>query len=168
MQRFASLLLPLPLLLGACASASADYPSLAVRDVERVQGSFAASPRQSLDVPPVETDLSAPLDVALAQLVASTEAAHSEFLAIVPRAERLVAGARGSAIGSPSWAEAEVALSELEAVRSRAAVPLGDVDTLYTAARVAADDIAEIEAARARILAMLSAEDETLARLRER
>ncbi len=168
MSRIASLCLPLSLCLGACASPGGDYPSLAIRDAERAQGSFSSPERKTIDVPPVETDLTGPLDQTLVQLVAATEAAHADFLEIAPRARKLVAAAGSSEVGSTAWASAEVALSELDSARSLAAIPLGDIDTLYSAARVAAGDVAAIEAARARITAIIAEEDETLAQLRER
>lgn len=170
MPRIASPCLCLPLglalLVGACATSNADYPSLAVRDIERVEGSFAVTPRKSIEVPPVKTDLAGPLDEVLADLVAQAEATHGDFLAIVPRARQLAAVRGSRDLGSPAWAAAEVALSELESARSLAAVPLGDVDMLYTAARVAAEDVAAIEDARARILALITEQDDQLAQLR--
>ena len=168
MVRIATLALPLSLCLGACAGTSDDYPSLAIRDVERVSGSFATPDRKTIAVPEVDTDLSGPLDETLAALVASAETAHAQFEEIAPRARRQVEAARGAQPGTPAWASAEVALSELESARSQAAIPLGDIDTLYTAARVAAEDVTAIEAARGRIAALVSREDETLAQLRER
>ena len=72
----------------------------------------------------------------------------------------------GSGIGSDSWAAAQVALAELDSARSRAAVPLGDIDRIYTSAKVAAQDTAAIETARDRVIALVSEEDATLARLR--
>ena len=172
MVRTASLLtlisLPALGLLGACTQADGRYPSLAIRDVERAEGQFEVGEPKRIDVPPVDVDLTGGLDARLASLVAMTEAAHSDFSGIVPRTRQLVAAASGSSIGSDSWATAQVALAELDSARSRAAVPLGDIDMIYTAATVAAEDTAAIETARNRVLALITEQDSTLAELRSR
>lgn len=168
MVRTASLLslLTLHVLLGGCASAEGRYPSLAIRDIERAQGQFEAGEPKRINVPPVEVDLAGGLEARLTSLVAMAEAAHSDFSEIVPRARQLASAASGSGIGSDSWAAAQVALAELDSARSRAAVPLGDIDMIYTSAKVAAQDTAAIETARDRVIALVSEEDATLARLR--
>lgn len=154
--------------LGACASSGEDYPSLAIRDAERGEGTFEAPEPRRLDVPPVEVDLTGGLDARLSSLVAGAREAHGDFLEARPRAEQLVAAASGSAVGSDSWAAAQVALAELDSARSRAAVPLGDVDAIYTAARVSAEEVTAIEAARDEIIALVRLEDAVLADLRGR
>lgn len=168
MSRTASLLalVSLPALLGACTQAEGRYPSLEIRDVERAQGQFEVGEPRRIEVPPVEVDLTGGLDARLASLVATTEAAHSDFTSIVPRAAQLVAAAAGSSVGSDSWATAQVALAELDSARSRAAVPLGDIDMIYTSATVAAEDRTAIEVARNRVIALVSEEDAVLERLR--
>lgn len=153
-------------LIGACTSGGGNYPSLAVRDVERAEGQFDTSEPARLDVPRVEVDLTGGLDARLAGLVSAAEEAHVAFTEVAPRATRLVSAASGSSVGSDSWAAAQVALAELDSARSRAAVPLGDLDMLYTSARVAAEDTTTIETARNRVLALIEEEDATLAQLR--
>ncbi|HCJ22795.1 MAG TPA: hypothetical protein DHV64_14940, partial [Erythrobacter sp.] len=74
--------------------------------------------------------------------------------------------AAGSAIGSDSWATAQVALADLDSARSIAATALGDLDILYTAATVQAQDSAAIAAARETVIALVREEDDVLARLR--
>lgn len=160
----ASLVLP----LGACASAGGDYPSLAIRDAERAEGQFDSGEPARLDVPPVEVDLTGGLDARLSSLVSAAEEAHATFTEVQPRAERLVSAAAGSAVGSDSWAAAQVALAELDSARSRAAVPLGDLDALYAAASVAAEETSTIKEARNRVIALVEEEDATLASLRAR
>ena len=103
MLRIASLSTALVLTLGGCAASSGDYPSLAVRDVERVDGSFASPERKTIEVPEVEIDLDGTLDVVLPALVSRTEEAHAEFLRLAPRAQRLVAAASNTAEGSQAW-----------------------------------------------------------------
>ncbi len=157
------------IVLSGCAStASGEYPSLAIRDVERVEGSFDPAPAQRLDVPQVAVDLTGGLDARLAALVAQARDAHDSFTASAPQAETRVRAAAGSEIGSDSWASAQVALADLDSARSLAAVALGDLDILYAAATVQADDSAQIEAARAQVLALIGEEDAVLERLRAR
>ena len=164
----AACIIALPVTLGACASAGGDYPSLATRDAERAEGQFNTGEPARLDIPPVEVDLTGGLETRLASLVSAAEEAHAEFLSVEPRATRLVAAASGSAVGSDSWAAAQVALAELDSARSRVAVPLGDLDAIYTAATVAAGDTATIVEARDRVIAIVSREDATLETLRAR
>ena len=153
-------------LLGACASTGTDYPSLAIRDAERAEGRFDTGEPARLDIPPVEVDLTLGLDARLSSLVFAAEEAHAEFVSVQPRAARLVAAAGST--GSDSWAAAQVALAELDSARSRAAIPLGDLDMIYIAARVAADDAAAIEAARGRVVTLVGEEDAVLEDLRAR
>ena len=170
MHRIASIPFALALLmpLGACASSGTEYPSLAIRDAERAQGSFESPEPKRLDVPPVDVDLTGGLDARLESLVSAAREAHAEFVSVQPRAENLVSSASGSSIGSDSWAAAQVALAELDSARSRAAVPLAELDALYTASRVAAEDIVPIETARSDVIALVSEEDAVLAALRGR
>ena len=161
-----ALTLTLASLLGACASTGGDYPSLAVRDAERAEGQFDTGEPARLAIPPVEVDMTGGLDARLSSLVTAAEEAHAEFIAVLPRATRLVSAA--GSVGSDSWAAAQVALAELDSARSRAAIPLGDLDTIFVASRIAAEDAASIEAARNRVLALVGEEDAVLEDLRAR
>ncbi|WP_243992668.1 hypothetical protein [Novosphingobium album (ex Hu et al. 2023)] len=127
-------LIPLALLASACSTAGT-YPSLALRDVERANGSAMpavgepAGPVTSL--PPASTDLVARLD----GLVAIAREANTQFQSNRPAAERAVAAAGDT--GSDSWSTASVAIARLESSRSSAMVALGDLDSLYVEARTA-------------------------------
>jgi hypothetical protein len=128
-------LLPLgpALLLGACA-ASGDYPSLAIRDVERVAGS--ASPATgSAEVIPTLPPPSADLTTRLAGLVDTARQAHARFEAKRAPAERAVAAA--GAPRSDGWTAGQVALSDLQTARSGALVALAELDQLYVDERAA-------------------------------
>lgn len=161
--------LGLALCLCGCASTGTDgYPSLAIRDAERVEGSFPTVPVKRLDVPAVEVDLTGGLDARLAALVAQARSAHAQFTADRPGADRLVSSAGSAATGSDGWAAAQVALADLDSSRSTAAVALGDLDLIYAAAVVQAQDISAIAAARDSVIAMIAEEDEALQRLRSR
>lgn len=153
----------------ACSTASADrYPSLAIRDIERVEGTFEPVPTQQLDVPEVETGLAGPLDEHLAALVAQASDAHRDFTSAVPPAETRVAAAAGAAVGSDSWAAAQVALADLDSARSIAAIALGDLDILHASASVQAEDATAIDSARDQVIALVREEDAVLERLRGR
>lgn len=168
-RKFA-ILLALPLATAACTTSGEDaYPSLAIRDAERAQGTFEPAPAQRLDVPEVEVDVSGGLDARLTALLEQAQAAHADFLDSTPEAERRVSAASGSAIGSDVWAAAQVSLADLDSARSHTAIALGDLDSLYTAAAVqAAAEVAAIETTRQQVLALVGEEDATLARLRDK
>ena len=159
--------LALPLLalaLSACASTSDRYPSLAIRDAERVQGTFET---EAGEVPAPDPDPpSADLLARLAELREAALAAHREFIAAVPLAERLVAAAGG--VGSDSWASAQVALASLDGARSEAAVPLGDLDVLFVDATLGAEQREPVAEVRSEVLQLIAEEDAALARLRGR
>ena len=154
--------------LAACVTASDKYPSLAIRDVERAQGRFEPAPATQFDVPEVAVPVTGSLADRLAALGSQSADAHQAFLASVPRAERAAASAAGNAIGSTAWATAQVALSDLDSARSETAIALADVDTLMVSRAVQAEDISAIEVVRQQIIAQVTEEDETLARLRAR
>lgn len=149
--------------LGACA-ASGDYPSLAQRPAERAQGTFTTDAAEP--APPSPALPSADLAARLAELSRQAESAHGEFRRAAPSAERLArsAGARGS----DSWASAEVALSDLDSIRSRAAIALADLDTLWVDATLEGGPREAIGAVRSQVEALIADEDAALARLRGR
>jgi len=156
----------LGMLAGCSGTGSDGYPSLAIRPVERVQGSFEPVAVQQLDVPPVEVELTGSLDARLATLVGQAEQAHRTFMAAAPKAEQQVTAARDAAVGSDAWAIAQVALADLDSARSEAAVALGDLDILHAAGTLQAEDVSAIDVARDQVIALVSVEDTTLERLR--
>lgn len=155
-------------LAGCSSTGSGKYPSLAIRDVERVQGAFEPVATEQLDVPRVEVAFAGSLDERLAALVGQAEKAHRIFVDATPIAERQVAAAINAAEGSDAWAIAQVTLADLDSTRSEVAVVLGDLDILHAAGTVQAEDVSAIDAARDRVIALVSAEDATLERLRAR
>ncbi|WP_374405947.1 hypothetical protein [Pelagerythrobacter sp.] len=163
MLRIAPLLLAAPLV--ACAGGGGgDYPSLAIRDAERVEGSFeAAAPSEA---PPAPAPPSADLLERLAQLETAASDAHRAFMEAAPGARRAVTAARGAGVESDRYAEAQVALADLDSHRSRAAVALGDLDLLFADATLAFATREPIAAARAEITGMVAEEDAVLAELR--
>lgn len=155
--------------LAACQTApDGAYPSLAIRDVERAQGQLEPVPGDPIDVPPVEVPLDGPLDQRLAALVEQGRSAHARFTVAAPRASRLASAASNSGVGSDTWASAQVALADLDSIRSEAAIALADLDLLFIAASVEANGTAAIANARQTLLALIQEEDRTLADLRAR
>ena len=137
--------------LGACATASDKYPSLALRDAERVTGTLQpAEPAAYVPPAPPAATLSR-----LDQLAAEAASAHQGFLSEAPRVRSAVAAARGAQPGAESWAVAQVALAGLEASRSKAMIALADLDRLYVDAAVAGEEIDRIGTARDRVAAQV-------------
>ena len=152
------------LCLAGCTSTGSDYPSLSIRDAERVTGTLESDGTQV--VPTGPSAAPAGLGERLAQLTSAASTAHADFLAAAPQAERLVEGGAGAAIASERWAAAQVALADLDSARSRAAIQLGDLDLLYTDATLAWQEREAIAAAREEVTGMIAEEDAILARLR--
>lgn len=152
------------ILLSGCASQQGRYPSLAIRDAERVQGSL--QPPASSAESSVESPLSADLVRRLAQLQSSATSAHRAFMDAAPGTRRLVEAAAGTDVTNDRWASAQVALASLESARSQSAVPLGDLDLLHADAAIALEQRAAIEETRAAVTGLIAQEDAILANLR--
>lgn len=151
------------LLATACAS-TGDYPSLAQRPVERVGGSFPADNAQTAPAPPAAP--SADLIARLAELQRDAASLHAQFVAATPAATRLARAAGGT--GSDSWAAAQVALADLDSLRSRAAVSLAELDALWVDSTVGGGPREAIGLARGAVESVIAQEDEVLAGLRGR
>ena len=147
--------------LSACATTGADYPSLAIRDEERAEGTFAPAASKRLEVPQVEAGSTADIPA----LLAAARASHERFTSLVPDARRRVGAAGSRSVASDAWGAAQVALAELEAARSQTAIPLGDLDALYIGQAVQAETGEEVTAAREQVLGWLAEEDAVVAEL---
>lgn len=152
------------ILLSACAAPQATYPSLSIRDAERIQGSFETGVGPSTSI--VATPLSADITDRLTQLQATAASAHRKFLNAAPGASRIVNAASGASIASDRWSSAQVALADLESVRSQAAVPLGDLDLMHAQASIALDQRESITRARESVTSMIAEQDAILSVLR--
>ncbi|MEO5705562.1 MAG: hypothetical protein ABIT10_03655 [Alteraurantiacibacter sp.] len=135
---------PAALSLAGCATPSTQFPSLAIRDSERVSGTLAAPATPVAPPAPVAPATLAQLD----RLLATMRASHAAFTAATPAAQRAVANARGAAVGSDSWSAAQVAVAGLESSRSEGMIALGDLDRLFVDAAVAGGEFAQVETAR--------------------
>ena len=147
----------------ACASAPGDYPSLAIRDAERVTGTL--QPAEPYVPPPPSPAVLANA----AGLVEQAGAAHESYRGKLGGARAAVQTARGAGFGSEPWAVASVAIAWLETERSRAMIALADLDRLTVAAATEGGALDELAAAQARVDAMVAEEtvgiDELLAAL---
>lgn len=150
--------------LAACAGGSSRYPSLEIRPGERVTGTFEPEVPDAAPAPPPVA--SPELIARVSQLQAEASTAHADFLDTVPAARREAIAARGAPVASDAWASAQIALADLESIRSLAAIPLGELDVLYVDATLAGDLRAEIDTARDAVIALLTEEDAILAELR--
>ena len=159
-------LLLLPVLCAGCLIASCtgvpqeDYPSLAIRDIERVTGTLA--PVAPTYVPPPPPDAS--LD-RLDALLAQAQTAHASFSDQAPALGNTIGAAGGAAVGSESWARATVALAQLEAIRSEAMVALADLDAIYAAAATEGQSLERVAGVREQVIALVEEEDGVIAQL---
>ncbi|MXP41480.1 hypothetical protein GRI75_07465 [Altererythrobacter soli] len=145
--------------LAACSTPSGEYPSLAIRDAERVSGTIPAP------APFVPSATPAPVLDRLAGLTRDAASAHAAFQNQAPAARRTVSAARGAGVGSENWAQAQVALAGLEAARSQAMIALADLDRIYVDAAVEGTELERIAAARQRVADMVEAESALIAEL---
>lgn len=147
--------------LAGCAAASQDYPSLAIRDAERVSGTLDPEPAP----PPAPPSIPAAMAGRLDQLGAEAASAHEAFTSAAPGARRTVEAARAAQPGGESWAQAQVALAGLEAARSRAMIALADIDRIYVDAAVEGTDLSRISATRDTVTAQVAQQDAAIAAL---
>ena len=150
--------LPLPLLLAACATPADEYPSLAIRDAERVTGTLEPAAPEPYVPPPTPPAVIGRLD----QLAADAASAHRAFLAEVSGARSAVSAARGAQLGSERWARASVAVAELEGARSRAMIALADLDRLMVEAAVEGGALERIVAVRNTVIAQVDEQNATI------
>ncbi|MBV1918899.1 MAG: hypothetical protein KUG65_12685 [Sphingomonadaceae bacterium] len=163
-------LLALPLCLNACTAGNSSYPSLAIRDVERVRGTAQPVEPQSPPAPP--PPVSEELDVKIVRLLADAERAHKGFLAGSDSVSRTIAAARETTAPADEWVEAQVALADLQSLRSNAVIALAELDQLHAAERIAVPQsptpsATAIAAAIERIGDWVSEEDQLISRLSE-
>lgn len=152
--------LPKPLLIGlstfllsACAGSSDQYPSLAIRDAERVAGQFTPVAPDQPPVPPVASGQE------VADIVATAAEAHRKFTANAPGARRLVGAARGTSAESNARSSALVALADLTALRSQTAIALASLDHLETQAASTFAPLQEIREAQNAVSLLVSEQD---------
>lgn len=122
--------------VAGCAT-QGDYPSLALRDAERVAGSAAAGAPSEADtpivLPPPGTDTLTRID----RLLSTAREAHAGFERKSAATRRAVSAARGASVASDGWITAQVALADLQSARSGVVTALAELDGMYVDAREA-------------------------------
>ncbi len=157
--RATALVLP-ALLLQAC-SASDGYPSLAIRDSERVSVTMAVP--DDAGFTPVATPPATIENLDL--LAANAMAADEQFQAAAGDVESAVNQAAGAAIGSEEWAVAQVEIAGLESLRSDTMLALADIDRIFVNAVVDGAEFDAAEQKRDEIARIVSEQDRVIAAL---
>lgn len=148
------------LLLGGCAR-SEGFPSLAIRDSERITGQMPApdAAAQSRPAPQPEPTTE------IAAIVARARSADTRFRAEQPAAERLITSVAGSASGSDGWSRAQLVIASLEAIRSETMLALADLDQIRVTAQAAGEEATQSTAAVAEVEAMLAGQNRLITAL---
>ncbi len=149
------------LALTGCAGRSELYPSLSIRDAERVSGTFEPVEAE----PYVPTPASADVLGRIGMLRADALRANDRFVAAAQSTRRSVAAARGAGSGSENWSVAQVALAQLESSRSDGMIALADLDRLFVDASLDAAELSEIEEARSAVAALVASQDQVISEL---
>jgi len=149
-------------------AATRPFPSLAKRPVETRDRLTETPPAPA----PVEAAPDAALVATVTDLQNKAAAADSAFKSELGRDRSAVSTASRAAVSSEPWIAAQVAITVADAARYESVASLASLDTLYIArqdnadgARVAAD-LATIDPARSRVLAMVDAQNDALDALR--
>lgn len=151
-------------LLSGCASSSDQYPSLAIRDAERVTGQFNPGPADE-DVVSTAQQPSAAGDIS--RLVDRAQESHRSFVAARSATSRLVADARGSGSESEVRADALIALADLSSKRSDTAIALADLDLMAAQSATQFASTAALAEAQELVLELVTQQDVALAQLWE-
>ena len=147
--------------MAACAANDGRYPSLQMRPAERVAGTFEPATPPPAPAPMAEGTLRR-----LGDLEAAARAAHARFAAQAPEARSLVLAGRGADVTDNRWGAAQIALADLDGIRSETAIALGDIDLMFVDATLTNTELAAIERTRSAIVALVAEEDGVLANLR--
>ena len=145
------------LLLAGCAGNSERYPSLAVRDAERISGTLTPAPAPEAPATPVQTVEQ--IDDALGNAVAS----YQRFQAAQSDALALAQSASGSGSEEDVRARALIALADLTSIRSETALALADLDRLEIEAASEFAKLQDIHAAQARVERFVREQDAAIA-----
>jgi hypothetical protein len=151
------------LMLTGCATNTDRYPSLAIRDFERVQGTFAVSGEDVGIEPPAPASEASIKEAA--EMVSLARSAHQSFIGLMPDVERQLGAARGLGPDDDEWAKGQLAYAELTTKRSELAVVLGNLDLMFADASRSYQELAEIEEAREVVQQLVAEEDLVLGKL---
>lgn len=151
----------LALTVGGCASTDGRYPSLAIRDAERAQGTLTPSPPEQPAVVGI-TDL----DGLMAPLVRARKI-DAEFAAQKDEVNALILASSGLGPDDDRRARALIGYAELTSLRGQTALALSDLDQLEAAAAIQFKRPKDINDLQASIQRMLAQQDEALDSLSE-
>ena len=151
------------LLVAGCAKDQALYPSLAIRDQERVTGVATPVPPAPA-TPPVQGSAGTGN---FAKYHADAADAHRRLLAAAEGARGTIAAARGAEVGGDAWSAAAIAVGNLETIRSEAMIALAELDLLYVAAQTEGRDVPELVSALSQVNAMVLEEDRLIAAMNQ-
>lgn len=144
------------LAMAGCVGDGDQYPSLAIRDVERLAGTEPPRPAPDAVAPIVSAqDLSA--------IVTRARVFDQRFADARPGAIRLVRQAASAGIDSDIRARALVAVADLRSLHGETALVLADLDRLEAEAASAVAPIADIRAAQAEVAAITRDQDRAIA-----
>jgi len=112
-------------MLTGCAASSGKYPTLEIREAERVSGTFGV-PAAIKPAPLPASDARS-----LPEIEAAARTAHMKFGQSLPAARSTIDAAHGTDPSSNDWAAAQIALADIESLRSDTAIALAELDLLY-------------------------------------
>ncbi len=158
--RTCAIILPAVLLLQACSTRDG-YPSLAIRDSERVSMSMATPDGGGFTPAPMPPATIENLD----QLVASARAANERFLAATGEVEASVGRAAGAVVGSEEWAVAQVEIAGLESLRSDTMLALAGIDQVFVGSVIDGEEFEAAERARDGVSRLVAEQDRIIAAL---
>lgn len=126
MKRLAALF-ALLVLLAACATQDARYPSLAKRAAESQGFAEPEAP------PPAPLVADPALDARIATANTALADTTKRFDLAASRTEALARAARGDAAGSDRWLDAQTALADLDAIRADTSAALTNLEEMASA-----------------------------------
>ena len=147
--------------LPACAGSDGRYPSLAQRAFEIAPSAAVTAPQTSEPIRPVASS------AALAALREKAKSAHDAFARQQSAAMPLARAAAGRPVESKARAAALVAMAGLASARGATSIVMADLDLLAADAATTFAPKAEIDSARAEVLALIESEDTAMAQLWE-
>lgn len=155
------------LILSGCAGAHEAYPSLAKRPAESARIT-------DISPPPAPAPADGALKAQISQLTGQAQNGSATFDRAYATADRAVRSAGNAAVSSDAWVAAQVAISAAEAARNDSVSALASLDTLYVERTNAMADgkaqggVAEIDVARADVLAQVDSQNDRIDALKAR
>ena len=147
--------------VGGCASADGRYPSLAVRDAERAQGTLEPA------APAVPSVIAITNLESLDAAINRAEATHTKFTSLQGDVAALVSASRGLGPENDTRARALIGVAQLASLRAETALALADLDVMEAKAASGFKRTKDIRDFQAVIMKLLAQQDETLDSLSE-